>query len=156
MKRVAFCLLVAASLMLAPTTLAASPTASGFVGNWTTTDCATTPLGEIHCEVWGDGSVMGLHVGSGDTPRVVFQDFYAGSCAAGGRGSTHWVGAGTASYEDIFLFAPLDKTGCGTEQQGSQVTLQFYYDPGSDTLWGGEPIGQGEGDDWGYIWYRVP
>ena len=151
MKRVVFGILVATSLMLAPTTLAASPTGTGFVGNWTTTDCATTPLGEIHCEVWGDGSEMGLHVGSGDNPRVLFTDFFAGSCAAEGRGSTQWVGAGTGVYEDIYLFTSFDKTGCGTKQQNAAVEMQFYYDPGSDTLWEDE-----DGDEWGYIWYRVP
>jgi hypothetical protein len=150
MKRLALGLFVLGSVTLAPA-VAASPSASGFVGNWTTTDCATSPTGEIHCEVWGDGSVMALHVGVGESPKVTFVDFYAGSCANAGSPNTHWVGAGTGTYEDMFLFASLDKTGCGTYQMGSDAGLQFYYDPGSDSLWEDE-----DGDEWGYIWYRFP
>ena len=146
MKRLAILLLSAALLLLAPTTSAAS----GFVGQWTTTDCATSPQGEIDCDVWGDGSLMAMRIGVGENPRVTFQDFFASSCAAEGP-STHWVGAGRGTYEDVFLFVNLDKTGCGRTQLGSEVVFQLYHDPGSDTLWEDE-----DGDGWGVIWYRFP
>jgi hypothetical protein len=140
-----------AGLIVAPAALAAPPSASGFVGNWTTTDCATSESGEIHCEVWGDGSTMGLHIGTGDEPRATFVDFYASSCANGGRPNTHWVGAGTGAYEDIFLFVTLNKTGCGVAQMNSEVVFQLYHDLGSDTLWEDE-----DGDGWGLMWFRHP
>ena len=147
MKRLAILPLIGAMLTLAPATSAAS----GFVGQWTTIDCATSPEGVIDCDVWGDGSLMALRIGVGEHPRVTFQDFYASSCDNEGSPATHWVGAGRGTYEDIFLFVGLDKTGCGRTQMGAAVEFQFYHDPGSDTLWEDE-----DGDGWGYIWYRFP
>lgn len=147
MKRLVILLMSGVLMLYAPTASAAS----GFVGQWTTTDCATSPEGEIHCEVWGDGSLMALRIGVGARPRVTFQDFYASGCDNQGSPSTHWVGAGRGVYEDIFLFVELDKTGCGINQLRSDVVFQLYHDPGSDTLWEDE-----DGDGWGYIWYRFP
>lgn len=140
MKRLAILIMSGALMLLAPTASAAS----GFVGQWTTTDCATSPDGEIHCEVWGDGSLMALRIGVGARPRVTFQDFYASGCDAQGSPSTHWVGAGRGFYEDVFLFVELDKTGCAIFQLRSDVVFQLYHDPGSDTLWEDE-----DGDGWG-------
>ena len=150
MKGIALGLVVLASLAFAPVALASPSATHGFAGRWTTTDCATSPSGEVHCEVWGDGSLMTLGIGRGDTPRVTFQDVYASSCANAGSPSTRWVGAGTGQYFEIWLFATLNKTGCGTYQMGASVELQFYYDPGSDTLWEDE-----DGDEWGLIWHRL-
>lgn len=147
MKRLAILPLIGAMLTFAPATSAAG----GFVGQWTTIDCATSPEGVVDCGVWGDGSLMALRIGVGEHPRVTFQDFYASSCDNAGSPATHFVGAGRGFYEDIFLFVGLDKTGCGRTHMGAEVEFQFYHDPGSDTLWEDE-----DGDGWGYIWYRFP
>lgn len=149
MKRIAIILVAVASLTLAPTALASPSSTHGFAGNWATTDCAHIDS-VLRCDVWGDGSPMTLTIGRGDTPRVSFQDSYAISCDLAGSPSTRWIGKGTGYYFEIWLFAPLDKTGCGTYQAGSAIELQFYYDPGSDTLWEDE-----DGDSAGYIWHRA-
>jgi hypothetical protein len=150
MKRLAIISLVMASLAMAPAANASPSSTHGFAGNWQTTDCAQFD-GDLHCDIWGDGSHMTLNIGRGDTPRVSFQDSYASSCDNAGSPSTRWVGQGKGYYFEIWLFAPLSKTGCGTYQAGSGVELQFYYDTGSDTLWEDE-----DGDGYGLIWYRAP
>ncbi len=150
MRRFAIGLMILASLAFAPGVLASPSSTHGFSGNWVTTDCATGSDGQIECEIWGDSSLMTLAIGRGDSPRVTFQDSYAISCDRAGSPSTRWVGAGTGTYFEIWLFATFTKTGCGTYQMGSAVELQFYYDSGSDTLWEDE-----DGDGWGYIWYRA-
>lgn len=127
--------MVLAQLAVAPAVLAAGP-ATGFSGTWATIDCATWweegPDGHlIDCDVWGDGSSMTLVIAPGDTPQVTFQDAYASSCVNAGSSSTRWVGAGKGYYGDIYLFAPLPKTGCGTYQMRSSVQLELYHDPGS-------------------------
>ena len=146
MKRLVILPLVGAMLLaFAPVTSAAS----GFTGLWTTIDCATSPEGVVDCDVWGDGSLMAMRIGVGEHPRVTFQDFYAASCDGAGSPSTHFVGAGVGTYDDIFLWVDLDKTGCGRTNAKLDIAFQLYYDPGSDTIWEDE-----DGDGWGIIWHR--
>jgi hypothetical protein len=148
-------LLILMQLALAPAVLASPGEPTGYTGNWTTIDCATWweegPDGHIvDCDRWGDGSSMTLRIGPGETPRIVFQDDYASSCAVASSPSTRWVGAGSGSYADLGLVVTLTKTGCGTFQAGGSVELGLYHDPGSDTLWE-----DGDGDGWGIIWQRT-
>lgn len=156
MKRVVIGVLLLGLLAFAPPAGAAPNSATGFTGIWTTTDCATwweeNPDGShtIDCSIWGDGSLMALKVGGGETPRVTFQDTYARSCDNAGSPSTRWIGAGTGVVVGSDLFATLHKTGCGAFQNFSGVELGFYHDPGSDTLWSDD----GDGDGWGLVWYR--
>lgn len=108
---------------------------TGFTGHWTAIDL--------------DGSSLTMHIGRGDAPRVRLRDSYS-SCADSGSPSTPWVGFGTGEYFEIWLFVNFEKTHCGASGKGNPLTLQFYWDPGSDTLWEDE-----DGDGVGVTWYRV-
>jgi hypothetical protein len=156
MKRLALGLLVVSSLSFAPAVLAAPPSSSGFVGSWTAIDCPSFEGAPPDCDVpWSEGGPLGdasdltLLIGPGDAPRVTFQDFYGSSCANAGSPATHWTGAGRGTYEDIYLFVPLDNAGCGAFQP-SDIELQFYWDEGSDTLWEDE-----DGNSLGTLWIRA-
>ena len=107
---------------------------TGFTGHWTAIDL--------------DGSALTMHIGRGDAPRVQLRDSYS-SCANDGS-SSPWIGLGSGEYFEIWLFVNFEKTRCGTSGQGAPVTLQFYWDPGSDTLWEDE-----DGDGVGITWYRA-
>ena len=115
-------------------------------------DCASFEGATPDCDVWGDGSLQTLSIGPGPAPQVVFQDAYASVCANNGFPATRYVAAGTGEYFEIWLFATFHKTGCGAFGNGDAqfLTMQFYWDAGSDTLWQDE-----DGDGYGYIWYRV-
>lgn len=84
----------------------ASGPPSGFVGNWTTIDCAATG-DNVDCGVWGDGSVMTLTIGPGETPHAVFQDSYATVCADNDSSATRWVAAGSGEYAGDHLWLQL-------------------------------------------------
>lgn len=160
MKRHAVaCLVLALALLalaLAPAATAAPPSATGFTGGWTTTDCVVwweephDPAADC-----GDGSRMYLQIGPGETPRATFQDEYASSCDGAGSPATRFVGAGRGEYylsgSDLHLEVTLHKTGCGVVNQGLGIRLAFYWDAGSDTLWEDE-----DGDGFGYVWHRTP
>lgn len=141
---------VVALFVAAPAALAADGAPSGFAGNWVSIDCATSETGQVDCDQWGDGSAMTMHIGQGDTPRVIFQDTYASYCANNGSASTRWVAAGSGEYDDIFLWLTFSKSGCGNVATGGYGGVQLYHDAGSDTIWD-----DADGDGWGYIWYRM-
>jgi hypothetical protein len=94
---------------------------------------------------------MTLAIGPGDQPSITFQDTFASYCEHNDSPATRYVAAGYGEYDDIFLWVTFHKTGCGSFGQGGSTGSQLYHDPGSDTIWEDE-----DGDDWGYIWYRVP
>jgi len=112
-----------------------SHSVSGFTGFWTATDL--------------DGSSMTMHIGPGVTPRVKLRDSYS-NCASADSPAAPWVGFGTGEYFEIWLFVNFEKTRCGACGNGDPVTLQFYWDAGSDTLWEDE-----DGDGVGVTWYRA-
>jgi hypothetical protein len=120
---------VAAGLLaLAPTVSAAS---SVFAGTWLSIDT--------------DGSTQVLAVGEGATPAVIYEDFYASSCAEGGSASTHFVATGRGAVDNTTLWVEFRNGGCGRHAIGP-FGLGFSYDSGSDTLT----------DDFGITWYRFP
>jgi len=165
MKRVALALLMLASLAFAPAALASHGAPSGFVGNWTSVDCATyfeEPF-EVRCldsglaYAWGDGSLQTLHIGHGDAPRVTYRDSYAIICANAESPSTRWVGAGTGEYVveeyGLALWVNLTKTGCGNYVFADEVvfSLSWCCEDGSIETLFSDP----DGDGWGTLWYRA-
>lgn len=100
----------------------------GFSGQWTAIDL--------------DGSTLKMKIGVGETPQVTYQDSSSTFCD--NSPSPRWVGTGRGEYFEIWLFATFQKTGC------DPLTLQFYWDEGSDTLWEDE-----DGDGVGVTWYRT-
>ncbi len=151
MKRMAFGVLVIASLTFAPTVMAAGAP-SGFTGLWESVDCASLEGAPPDCSVWGDGSLQTLSIGPGDAPQIVYQDTYASVCANNSFPATRYIAAGTGEYFEIWLFATFHKTGCGAfaMDHADSIYMQFYWDAGSDTLWQDE-----DGDGYGYIWSRA-
>jgi len=120
-------------------------------------DLADTPreltcLGQRFTGVWEatdmDGSALVMIIGRGDAPRVFLVDSYATACANANL-PTRLVGVGKGAYSDIFLFVEPLRTWCGRFPLG-EANLQFYHDPGSDTLWEDE-----DGDGAGITWYRA-
>lgn len=156
MKRLALGLVILASLTSAPAAVASHGAPGGFVGNWTSVDCATwwEPLPDgsllVDCSVWGDGSAQTLHIGPGDSPRVTFQDSYASTCANAGSQSTRWIGTGYGEYDADQLWANLTQNGCGAYRPAGPIVFPLHWDPGSDTLWS-----DGDGDGWGTVWHRA-
>jgi hypothetical protein len=155
---------IVAALLLLLAALPMSVSAAkpgGFAGNWVAIDCATNENPEIgmDCDVWGDGSTLTLHIGTGATPQIVYKDSYSMECALGGSSSTRWVASGSGYYESqlapegdllTFLFPVFDTSGCGSFAQGDPEPGGIYWDAGSDTLWEGDP----DGDGWGHDFVR--
>jgi hypothetical protein len=83
----------------------------------------------------------------------VFQDSHASSCEDNDTAATRWIAAGNGEYEDLFLWLTFEKSGCGSFGKGGYGGIQLYHDPGSDTLWGGDDVGE---VDWSYTWHRAP
>jgi hypothetical protein len=121
-------LAAAGLLALAP---AVSASSSVFAGTWLSIDT--------------DGSTQLLAVGEGTTPAVIYEDFYASSCAESGSASTHFVATGRGTIDDGTLWVEFRNGGCGRNTIGP-FGLGFSYDSGSDTLT----------DDFGITWYRFP
>lgn len=162
MKRLALVLLVLASLTFAPTVLASPPSASGWVGNWTSLDCFSPAIGvEPDCDLYGgDGSTQTLHIGPGERPRANYADSYATECFNNGFPATRYVAAnGIGEYavynyhgEDfLFLFLFFEKAGCGLfGMSDAPLGMGLIYDEASDTLW--------QDDDevgFGTVWTRT-
>lgn len=168
MKRLAFGLLVVASLTFAPAVLA-NHTPISFVGLWTAIDCPSVGGAPADCSLnWldadgnptivADGSLQTLRIERGDTPRVTYADSYATFCDNNGGRSTRWVAAGSGEYVDgdgnpappfVTLWANYTKSGCGQIGQGG-YSLQYYLDPGSDMIWE-----DSDGDNYGTVWSRA-
>lgn len=123
---------VVVSLALAATPVAAAPAVgTQFSGLWVGTDTA-------------DGSTQVLQVSAGQSPSVVYQDFYASSCEEHGSRSTHWVSAGRGWVDGSYLVIEFHKSGCGSFSIGAYVDF-YEYDAGSDTLT----------DSWGNVYSRA-
>jgi hypothetical protein len=155
MKKMTVTVLVLVSLSFPAAALASGAT-TGFAGIWTSTDCATwweeNPDGthDIDCDIWGDGSVIGLQIGPAESPGVIFRDWYATVCANNGSASTQFLAQGIGTHDGDYLNVAFTRAGCGSFNSGG-FDDALYHDPGSDTLWTSDP----DGDGWGLIWYRV-
>lgn len=121
---------VAALLLIQALILPALGAGSPFKGQWTSTD--------------SDGSTQRLIVSSGATPSVVFEDFYASSCARFGP-ATHWVSSGKGELDGNDLIVAFHNSGCGTFSIGAYDDF-WTYQSGSDTLL----------DSVGITWTRLP
>jgi hypothetical protein len=142
---------IALLVTLVESAVAAPPPAiSGFVGQWVTADCATTPDGVVDCGLWGDGSTMSLTIGTGEYPQVTIRDSFAIGCQVEGNPATRFTASGVGTYDGDHLWVDFSRGGCGRFRP-AVFTIQLYHDPGSDTLWEDE-----DGDEFGYIWYRAP
>ncbi len=110
----------------------------------------------MDCNVWGDGSTLTLHIAKGATVHFVYQDSYDMSCALAGSPSTVLVVSGTGYYEtnelDQTFFIPItSKASCGHFQLEGYDVGGIYWDEGSDSLWQGDP----DGDGWGHSFTRA-
>ena len=132
---------------------------AGFAGSWTAIDCATgdnqTQSG-MDCGIWGDASTLTLHVTKGEAPRFVYQDSYSAECALAGSAATRLVVTGSGYYEtnewDQTFFIPITTSAhCGNLVLEGYDLGAIYWDEGSDTLWAGDP----DGDGWGISWSRA-
>jgi len=150
---------VVTSLALVQVVGAYSGKPAGFAGSWTAIDCATGDnQGQwgMDCSVWGDASTLTLHVTKGDAPRFVYQDAYSTECAMAGSAATRLVVTGSGYYAtnewDQTFFIPITTVArCGNLVLEGYDLGGIYWDEGSDSLWAGDP----DGDGWGISWGRA-
>jgi hypothetical protein len=107
-------------------------TSSPFTGVWSSIDAF-------------DGSTQMLTIGSGSTPGVTYQDFYASACASNGGPSTHWVSSGRGTVAGDELAVESFVNGCGSYRWDHTFAI-YVYDPGTGTL----------SDLGGNTWHRFP
>lgn len=91
-----------------------------------------------------------MQIGPADAPRVMFRDSYGSVCANNDSPSTQFVAQGMGISDGSFLNLTFTRSGCGSLKLGGYED-RLYHDPGSDTLWSGDP----DDDGWGLVWYRV-
>ncbi len=155
----AVALAIVTSLALIQVAGAATGKPSGFAGSWTAIDCATgdnESQSGMDCSVWGDASTLTLQVTKGDAPRFVYSDSYSMECALAGSSATRLVVTGTGYYEtnefdQTFLYPVTASAHCGNVVLEGFDLSGIYWDEGSDSLWSGDP----DGDGWGIGWARA-
>jgi hypothetical protein len=90
----------------------------------------------------------------------VYQDSYSMECALAGSSSTRLVVTGsgyyeTAEYPEVGLltyFFPVTASArCGSYVLEGYDLGGMYWDEGSDSIWAGDP----DGDGWGISWARA-
>jgi hypothetical protein len=117
-------------LLLAVAGSATAAAKTSFTGLWISTDT--------------DLSTQVLRVGTGTSPSVSYQDFYASVCFNAGSPTTHFNSSGTGTVTGDTLDVHVSMSGCGPYDNGA-YDVTYYYDSGTDTL----------SDDFGITWYRV-
>lgn len=130
-----------------------TPPTIGFIGTWTTRDCATWWVNAAtedtqDCERWGDGTELTLRIDAADPGAVTLVGPNVVSCTGvpdrPRQGIPPFPGAGN------YMLVHLESTACGDITLAEDATLDFYRDFGSDTIWL-DP----DGDGWGLNWSRV-